>query len=286
MSDDVDEAKDESAGEAREGAGVATAVEDAPAESEDHAPAELEAGPAAPNPVRDRLLLPILLPLGAMLAVFLFVVNISRVFLASGNELSVVVGTIVTVGILAGGAAISATPRLRSSTLVMMLAGLMIIVLSAGLLSLGPSEEEESAGSAGYRQPTGPPVATLDVQALPSNTFQSTQFGPLPPGINQINYVQVGGTHTLVFDEPRFSGFQLAVPGGPRSGKVELQPGDYTIYCTIPGHRAAGMEAAVTVSPAAAPAPPAEGGAPPVEGGAPPAGGPAPTSTPTPAAGQ
>jgi plastocyanin len=282
MSDDVQETKDEAAGDAAAGdasgedasagAGVATAVEDAPAddegqvpaETEEHTPAALEAGPAVPDPVRDRLLLPILLPLGAMLAVFLFVVNISRVFLASGSDLSVVVGTIVTVGILVGGAAISATPRLRSSTLVMMLAGLMIIVLSAGLLSLGPSEEEEAAGGGGYQQPSGPPVAALEVQALPSNTFQATQFS-VPAGIIQVNYVQVGGTHTLVFDNPQFTGFQLAVPQGPKAGKVELTPGDYTIYCTIPGHRAAGMQATVTATPAE---------------GAPPAGGPAPESVP------
>jgi plastocyanin len=283
MTDDVDEAEDErAAGETDDpsaGGGVATAVEDAPAEADEHVPAALEAGPPAPDPVRDRLLLPILLPLGAMLAVFLFVVNISRVFLASGNEASVAVGTIVTVAILAGGAAISAIPRLRSSTLVMMLAGLMIIVMSAGLLSLGPSEEEEEAGPAGYQQPAGPAVATLDVQALPSNTFQATDF-TVPAGIIQVNYIQVGGTHTLVFDNPEFTGFQLAVPNGPEAGKVELTPGQYTIYCTIPGHRAAGMEATVTVTPAPeGPAPPAEGGAPPAEG-APPGGGPAPTSTP------
>jgi hypothetical protein len=279
MSDDVQNDKDETApgdapGEdASSGGGVATAVEDAPVPEQEHAPAALEAGPEAPDPVRDRLLLPLLLPLGAMLAVFLFVVNISRVFLASGNDAAVIVGTIVTVGILAGGAAISAVPRLRSSTLVLMLAGLMIVVLSAGLLSLGPSEEEETAGAEGYQQPAGPPVATLDVQALQSNTFQSTQFGPLPAGIIEVNYVQVGGTHTLVFDEPKFAGFQLAVPGGPKSGKVELTPGDYTIYCTIPGHRAAGMEATVTATPGAEATPPAEGGAPP-------GGGPAPTGTP------
>jgi plastocyanin len=281
MSDDVqdaNDAKDETApgdapGEdASSGGGVATAVEDAPAPEEEHAPAALEAGPEAPDPVRDRLLLPLLLPLGAMVAVFLFVVNISRVFLASGNDASVIVGTIVTLGILAGGAAISAVPRLRSSTLVLMLAGLMIVVLSAGLLSPGPSEEAETAGAEGYQQPAGPPVATLEVQALPQNTFQATQF-TVPAGIIEVNYVQVGGTHTLVFDEPRFAGFQLAVPGGPESGKVELTPGDYTIYCTLPGHRAAGMEATVTVTPAAAATPPAEGGAPP-------GGGPAPTGTP------
>ena len=32
------------------------------------------------------------------------------------------------------------------------------------------------------------------------------------------------------------------------SGKVELAAGTYTIYCTIPGHRAAGMEATITVT--------------------------------------
>ncbi|HEY3096444.1 MAG TPA: cupredoxin domain-containing protein [Acidimicrobiia bacterium] len=282
MSDEAQDSKDETAGDAAAGDasgedasagdGVVTAVEDASAEAEDqadteveeHTPAALEAGPAAPDPVRDRLVLPLLLPLAAMVAVFLFVVNISRVFLASGENASVVVGTLVTVAILLGGAAISASPRLRSSTLVMMLAGLMILVLSAGLLSLGPSEESESGAGAGFKEPAGAPVATLEVDALPSLSFQATEF-TVPAGIIQINYIDRGGTtHTLVFQEPQFSGFQLAVPQGKKSGKVDLKPGNYTIYCTIPGHRAAGMQATVTAA----------------EGAAPPAGGPAPPSAP------
>jgi plastocyanin len=274
MSDDVPDTSDKTAGDAGHGdapsgddvagdastrGGVATAVEDAPAEDEDHAPAAIEAGPVAPDPVRDRLVLPLLLPLAAMLAVFLFVVNISRVLLASGDNASVVVGTIMTVAILGGGAVISASPRLRSSTLVMLLAGLMTLVLSAGLLSLGPSEESKSAGG-GFKQPAGPPVATLDVDAIGATTsFQAKELSVVPAGIIQINYIDQGGTHTLVFQEPQFSGFQLAVPQGPKTGKVDLKPGSYTIYCTIPGHRQGGMQATVNVGPAAgAPA----GGAP------------------------
>jgi plastocyanin len=260
MSDDVQDAEDANdetpSGDAppadAASGGVATAVEDAPAPEEEHAPAALEAGPEAPDPVRDRLLLPLLLPLGAMIAVFLFVVNISRVFLASGTDLSVVIGTIVTLAILLGGAAISASPRLRSSTLVLMLAGVMIIVMSAGLLSLGPSEPEATAGGGGFKEPAGPPVATLEVDALPSLSFQAKDF-TVPAGIVQINYIDRGGTHTLVFQQPEFSGFQLAVPQGKKTGKVELKPGSYTIYCTIPGHRAAGMEATVVATPGAAP---------------------------------
>jgi plastocyanin len=214
--------------------------------AEGESPAALEAGPPAVNPVRDRLLLPIALPLLSMFAVFLYVVNLSRVFLASGENTSVLVGTIVTVGILAGGAAISASPRLRSSTLVMALAGFMVLILSAGLLSLGPSEEKKAAGG-GFKQPAGPPAATLEVDALPSLSFQAKEF-TVPAGVIQINYVDqaAGASHTLVFSESQFSGFQLAVPQGPKTGKVDLKPGTYTIYCTIPGHRAAGMQATVT----------------------------------------
>src|SRR5436190_22604990 len=63
--------------------------------AEGESAAELEAGAPAVDPVRDRLLLPIALPLLSIVAVFLYVVNLSRVFLASGENTSVLVGTIV-----------------------------------------------------------------------------------------------------------------------------------------------------------------------------------------------
>jgi uncharacterized cupredoxin-like copper-binding protein len=41
---------------------------------------------------------------------------------------------------------------------------------------------------------------------------------------------------------------KLIQPGGTAELKVTLKPGTYELYCTVPGHEAAGMRVNVTVS--------------------------------------
>lgn len=54
--------------------------------------------------------------------------------------------------------------------------------------------------------------------------------------------------HTLVVEG--VDDFKLTVNarGDQDHGTVDLAPGEYTIFCDVPGHRQAGMEAALTVS--------------------------------------
>ena len=56
--------------------------------------------------------------------------------------------------------------------------------------------------------------------------------------------------HDLAIEGPGVDEEKTPVidPGATAEVDVELEPGDYELWCTVPGHRDAGMEAEVTVS--------------------------------------
>lgn len=194
---------------------------------------------------KTRAILPLALPFLAVIATMVWVVNLSRAFLAGGKEGALIIVLIVTVAIMVGAALVSAARRMRQSSHLLVTSALVVLIIAAGFISLGPSEGHGETASSGYQQPTGPAVATIEVDALGSNRFQADAF-TTQAGINEIQYIAQGGTHTLAFTDPKFAGFLLEVPPDD-SGKVDLAAGEYIIYCTIPGHRASGMEATITV---------------------------------------
>jgi plastocyanin len=105
-------------------------------------------------------------------------------------------------------------------------------------------EKEAKGGSEGS-------AAVFDVEADPSGslayttdeasakagnvTVNFTNSSPVPHDvrIEDSGGEDVGGTE--VFAE------------GNESAKVDLKPGEYTFYCSVPGHRQGGMEGTLTV---------------------------------------
>jgi plastocyanin len=233
---------------------VTTEVEPAADATPDVAVAAAKAAKARNREALEtRLLIPLLLPVLAMIAVALWTLNVSRVFLAGDSTSALVIATIITVGILCAGALISATPKARTSSLAMVTTLVLVIVVSAGLLALGPSlDTGKKAGSTQLAQPKCTPVSTVDVVALQSVKFNSVTF-TATGGCVQMNYTGAIG-HTLQFRTLNYKGFPLGTDAGaPKSGTVDLKPGTYKIYCTVDSHAAQGMEATITVT--AAPPP-------------------------------
>ena len=202
------------------------------------------------KPVKDRLLLPFLVPVLSAAAVGLLAVNISRVFLSGNSEAALISAIVITLSILGGASLISAAPRMRTSSLAMVTGLVVVIIVSAGLLTLGPSLGHEDGGGGGYQEPAGPAVATFAAEAssvpLAFNGEQNGDF-TTQAGIVEIDLNGDSG-HTLAFRETAFTGFLLGpTPNPPLTGKVELEAGTtYEIYCTIPGHAAAGMQGTLT----------------------------------------
>jgi hypothetical protein len=208
-------------------------------------------GTAEDTPLKTRLLLPLLVPLLSIAIVAVLVLNISRVFLAGDHDAALIMGIVITLGILVGASLVAAAPRLRTTSLALILGGVFVVVSGAGLVSLGPSLDEGEGGGGGWQEPAGPAVATFNVVAdanLAFNGEKNGSFSISPTGIIEID-LSGADNHTLAFREPEFAGFLLGpTPNPPLKGKVELKAGEYAFYCTITGHAAQGMQGTLTVS--------------------------------------
>jgi len=119
----------------------------------------------------------------------------------------------------------------------------VVAVLAVGAAACGGGDE----GGSSYTQPEGPSIETVTVKA--GNIYFDPKNFEVPAGIVTIEMVNVeAGPHTLVIEGVK--GFELRVSksGEKDALKVELPAGKRDYWCTIPGHRAAGMEGVITVT--------------------------------------
>jgi plastocyanin len=103
-----------------------------------------------------------------------------------------------------------------------------------------------SSGSGGYVQPTGPSLASIEVDA--GNLFFKPAKIEAPEGVVKIWLKNIeSGSHNLVITGS--PGFILEVngDGDAQAKKVELKAGSFDYYCTLPGHRAGGMQGTLIV---------------------------------------
>lgn len=92
----------------------------------------------------------------------------------------------------------------------------------------------------------GGAIAVTGSDAL---TFQPSELSARAGTVTIELTAGEGVNHTLVVAGVNNDRPVVEAPAGDTAtGSVELSAGDYTVYCSVPGHREAGMQATLTVS--------------------------------------
>lgn len=137
-----------------------------------------------------------------------------------------------------------------------------LALVACGSSSSSSSSEETSSGGGAAKEETSEEskeaeggsagsASAVDIEADPSGnlaftsdtatakagkaTIDFTNESPVPHDVKIENEAgeEIGGTEVI--------------SEGSDSAEVELKPGTYTYFCSIPGHRQAGMEGTLTV---------------------------------------
>jgi plastocyanin len=115
--------------------------------------------------------------------------------------------------------------------------------------------EEDAAGAPADEQESEGPQQAPETLAITSPADGSLIFEPdkldAAAGEVEIEYTNPSSTvpHNVAieFDGETVAQSETVQGGESASALAELDPGSYTYYCSIPGHREAGMEGALTV---------------------------------------
>jgi uncharacterized cupredoxin-like copper-binding protein len=104
--------------------------------------------------------------------------------------------------------------------------------------------------TAGAGKPIAAKGGKLDIPTDPNGQLAYvTKVATAPKGAIEIDSKNASSTpHNIAIEGPGVAAKGKIVQGGAVSMiKATLKPGSYTYYCSVPGHREAGMEGKITV---------------------------------------
>ena len=214
------------------------------------------------NDFRQRVFLPIIMPVGAILGFFGFAFMLSRVLLAVDEFASTFIALGLATYVLALAGVVSSRPRITSRALAVGVSLGLVAVLVAGLLAAGAGMREiehvagepaaaEGGGEAPAAGDTGEPSEGGEGSTEPTWVAVDIEFEraptALPAGESTITLVNEGAApHNITFPDISDTPVAEAGPGETVEASVELEPGTYRYICSVPGHEAS-MNGELTV---------------------------------------
>lgn len=133
---------------------------------------------------------------------------------------------------------------------VFVIASLVLFAAMISAVELFGAESEAKGAEAASTTHVAAPQATIQATETEFRIALSTTSEP-KPGLYVFVVKNAGKIpHDLAVQGPKVSGpakTALIPAGGSAKLTVSLGAGSYTLYCTVPGHKAAGMSAKLTI---------------------------------------
>jgi plastocyanin len=203
--------------------------------------------------IRDRFFTPFVLPVTVIAVMLLIGFSFSRVLLAVSELGAALVAVCAALYILGMAFFVEAKRRIPARTLGVALALGLISLIGAGAVAAAAGmrpldghggEGGQAAGGEGQGGGAGggnePLFVAVDIE------FEQAPEA-LPPGDTTITLENRGSIeHNVAFEELGDEVVVEAAPGESATGEVTLEPGEYTYYCSVPGHRST-MEGTLAV---------------------------------------
>ncbi len=203
---------------------------------------------------RRRIFVPLVMPLTILGVILLFSGSLSRVLLAVEGEVSVLVAVLAAAYILVMAFVVERNPQISSRALaagaVLGLAGIVgagAIATSVGIREIH-HEEEHAEGEEGEAAGVAIPEDALVWEADSGLAYTAAPTSGTAGAVTIALDNPAGLEHNVVFEGVDNDQPVVAAAGGVDVATIDLAAGDYTYYCSIAGHRAAGMEGSLTLS--------------------------------------
>lgn len=205
---------------------------------------------------RTRVFVPLMLPLAVVAGFGLFAFSLSRVLLAVPELSAVFIALLVASYVLVLAALVAARPHVPPRVLAVGLVLGMVGVTAAGAAGaaagIRPIEHEEAeGGETGEEAEGGEEGGEFAEDAL---VFVAVDLefeeAPTTAPSGEVTIAidnQGGAPHDVTIEEVGDEPVAEASGGETGEGTVTLEPGSYTYYCSVPGHREAGMEGTLDV---------------------------------------
>ncbi|HEV8622422.1 MAG TPA: cupredoxin domain-containing protein [Actinomycetota bacterium] len=185
---------------------------------------------------RDRVVLPILLPIVMLLVIAAVLFGFSRILLSLTADAATAIALIVALSIMVVAAVVASRSVVRASSLASMLGAIAGVAMLAGgiaLIAVGTGGEKEGGGSG------GPVTISLTAKGI---AFDKTKLS-VPAGqpfAIAFDNQDAGIQHDVqIFDNERFTGTPLLngeIVTGPAKVTYEapaLDPGKYFFHCSV-----------------------------------------------------